>query len=80
MIRIATSAISAQMVKLPLGTNTAKDKFINKPMRRSLIEISVSGIIERRLPIPTSCFAINLNVFGKANNRRGTKRRVFFTF
>jgi hypothetical protein len=77
---VATSSISAQMVDLQFVSNTAEHKFINKPMRRSLIEISVSGIIERRLPIPTSCFAINLNVFGKANNRRGTKRQLFFTF
>jgi hypothetical protein len=45
MIRIATPTISAQMVKLQLAGNTAKDKLINKPMCRSAIEISVSGII-----------------------------------
>jgi hypothetical protein len=80
MFWVTTSSISAQMVDLQLVTNSAEHKFIDKPMCRTLIEIPVSGIIERRLPIPTSCFAINLNVFGKANNRRGTKRQLFFTF
>jgi hypothetical protein len=77
---VATPSISTQMVNLQLVSNTAEHKLINKPMRGSLIEISVSGIIERPFPVPTLCLAVNLNVFGKANNRRGSERQLFFTF
>jgi hypothetical protein len=77
---VATPSISAQMVDLQLVTNTAEHKLINKPMRGSLIEIPVSGIIERRLPLPTPCLAVNLNIFSEPDNRRGTKRQLFFTF